>query len=1002
MALSLETKRLCSLGLSTLLALVYTSSHAAPIRLTGDLKDTPEQLGQLLGLDDKPLSEQLAIARKLGRCDAAPVPRTSVRQEQRERRLLDDLGYCVKELGQSREVVAISLASYPVVRKVYLSGNWPLFEEGILRRLRFRPGQRIPAPGPGRDEASKRERARIRRYLSRHGYPLAQVMIRFSAPSREGQVAVSVRLKKGRSYRVGAIDIIPMGLRREEHQDTRSIAAWQPALSTKTIRDIFVDKLLFWRRAFSTERFKQNTEALIERYHRRGYAGVRVKATYEIDPKRAASEAVRIVVRIQERKRVVVRYVGNSALSNSDLDKALTIFTAGAYDDYELHQSANALVARYRAEGYLQTRIRFTRSHQRDAQGRAHDLITFTITEGPRFRVREVQFSGNKRLKAAVLRAQIKTVPFPFLGYFGLGEGGYVTPTQIEQDARRLKQFYEARGFPQAKVSGEVAPHPALLGHPGALAAAIGTDAAASGSAYVRFSIEEGPHFLVEYARIEGVKGPALKQLAKGLALRPGRPFTSAELRRDSARIIRYYAERGHPYTQVQTFDDLAEDNTKVGVHLIVRQSKAVRFGGVFLRGNFRTRTFVVMKALAFQRGEVFDIRKLEASEKALRRLEIFNSVRIQLLDLPDQPSVVHVLIHVDERYDDYGVLEVGAGGSTDNPFFGSLAYRWGNLWGVGARLELRGEAGPEIQSANLNIFYPNTLGSYFATDLRFFVRNELTARLGDIFTYGASLAVSRELFTNTRAALRYDIRQIETSEPLNRPTGPTDEGSTRPVTNRTGSLSSTLTYDGRDNFLAPRRGIRLEAALRFASEYLGGTDDFFTLRGYGQAFAPLPFGMTFAFGVRYDHGFPLGGAVVLPKTERYFAGGDTTIRGIDEDRAFAERIVSPYDPLTGSSYVKVLPQGGNIRLLTNVELQFPIYQRGILGLPVYGAFFSDNGFVTNSLARFSVGEFRHSIGYAIRLVTPVGFLSFEHAFPLDPEVGDAFSRLHFNFGFIL
>jgi len=170
-----------------------------------------------------------------------------------------------------------------------------------------------------------------------------------------------------------------------------------------------------------------------------------------------------------------------------------------------------------------------------------------------------------------------------------------------------------------------------------------------------------------------------------------------------------------------------------------------------------------------------------------------------------------------------------------------------------------------------------------------------------------------------------------------------------------------------------------------------------------GQFFLPLPKDMTMAFSMRYDHGIPMGGEVLLPEVERFFAGGDTTIRGFEEDRARTERIEIPLAPFSAGTLYRIRPQGGNIRWLINWELQFPIWKESLIfGLPLMGAVFSDNGVVTNSFQNFNVRDFRHGAGLALRIITPAGFSSFEYAWALDPDVGDPkLGRFHFNFGFI-
>ncbi|MCK5796448.1 MAG: outer membrane protein assembly factor BamA [Deltaproteobacteria bacterium] len=970
------------------------------ISIKGQLLEDSHDLLKLLRLDEgRSEHEILAIVGRLGRCSAtfSHLPPSSG-GAQRERSILDELDYCVGKIERSRGALTIILRRFSVVRKVYVSGNWPLFEEEVLRRLRLRPGQRIPPPGKARVAAIVREQKRVERFLGREGYPRGRVVIRLSKPDRASRVNVRVRIHKGSSYKVGAVRLIKMG------SGDKNLPLRHPAIPHREIKKLFENRILFYRRAFSTIRFKKNLEELIQRYQKRGYPGVRVKGRYKIDPKRPSGSAVQITLRIQERKQIIVRYLGNHNMSTSDLEAALTLNEAGAYDDYELNQSAKQIAKLYQTKGYLQARVRFERKlAPTSRKTNAGEIVSFRIHEGPRFRVKRVSFRGNKHIDAKTLHAQIKTVPFPTLGWIGLGSGGYVTPRQLQQDAVRIANFYRASGFAQVKVHAALAPHPSLLGNPAALAAALGSDKAQDGKLFVRFTITEGARIKVDHFSIDGAHAISPGKLLPMLALRRGRPFTPAALAADKVRIVRAYASAGHPYATVRSMESVDEDTgSKVDVQLAIDEGKEVRFGPVFMRGNFVTRAFVIRSALAFKPGDLFDIRKLERSEKNLRGLSIFNSVRIQLLDVKSRANTVAVLVRVEERYDNYGTLGVGFGGSTDNLVFGAISYSWHNVAGLGLSLVARGEFGPEIQSSGLNLFYPRFWGSEFSTDLRFFLRNEVTERLGDIFTYGTTLTFSREILKHLRSFARYEIRQIETKEPLNRPLGTVNEYTTRQVTTRTGAFSAALVYDRRDNPLAPKKGFQVQAQIRYASKYFGGTSDFLALRAYGNAFIPLPAGIIIAVGVRYDHGFPLGGAVTLPKVERFFAGGDTTIRGFEEDRAFAERIVGPLAPLGGTSIIKLVPQGGNIRLLTNIELQVPIWTHNPLGLPILGAIFMDNGLVTNSFEAFRAQDFRHSAGIALRLFTVVGFMSLEYAIPLDPGVGDPEDgRLHFNFGFI-
>ena len=944
-------------------------------------------------LDPRP-----ALTSALGLARGMPTEPKAV---QRLLRHLDALGYRAR-VERRPDRVVLHLAPYRVIRKIFISGNWPIFEDEILRRIRFRPGQRLPE-GKALDKSIELQEERVKRFLSTEGYYDGHLRIYVKPTSAAHQVNLQVRILKGKRYKVGAVRVRRVDTSMAALEPTsrrRKRAAGDPELAVPApqIRKMFLQKLLFYQRAFSTERFKEDVKNLVQQYHELDFPGVRVRESYRVDRKRPADEAVRIALRIQQRKKVFIRFAGNDEIKSSKLKEALTIYDEGTYDDYELAESAKAIRRLYQSKGFLQARVHFTRQ-----VGERTDQVTFHLAEGPRFRIKEVLFAGNRSVSRDVLGKVVRTRTFPCLGYVGLGEGGYITDLQLQQDVERLEQYYRGRGFPAVKVRGELAPHQALLGRPGALAAAMGAGAAADdGDLYIRFIIDEGKQLLVEGVQIHGNKAISAAILKRQLALKPRRPFTTKMLTLDKARLVRIYSERGLPYTAVRSMEEQDLSGTKVTIHFSVQENRRVRFGPIFIRGNFKTRPGVIMEDLDFKPGEPFDIRKIEAAERALRKREIFNVVRVQPVGMSDQLAQVPVLVQLEERYDDHGSLEFAVGGSTDNKLFGSVAYRNDNLLGFATQLSLKAEYGWEIQSGNLHYRDRRLFGTNLIFNLKGYVRNEETERLGQIQTFGGVLSLSYEFLPKLTGALSYEIRQIQYNEDIFYPAG-VDVSSQVKVANRTGGFGPTIVWDRRDNPLNPTSGWRLAASAQWASPYLGGSDHFIKLNVSGQGYIPLPLGTMIAVSVRYDHAFPLGDTVLLPKPERFYAGGDTTIRGFEEDMAFAERTTVALAPLSGVTLLRERPQGGQIRLLTNVEFMFPIWQKSILfGLPLMGAVFTDHGFVTNSYQGFDIDQLRHSVGPALRIVTPVGFTSIAFAFPVPFKSGSPDGwRLHFNFGFI-
>jgi outer membrane protein assembly factor BamA len=133
---------------------------------------------------------------------------------------------------------------------------------------------------------------------------------------------------------------------------------------------------------------------------------------------------------------------------------------------------------------------------------------------------------------------------------------------------------------------------------------------------------------------------------------------------------------------------------------------------------------------------------------------------------------------------------------------------------------------------------------------------------------------------------------------------------------------------------------------------------------------------------------------VLLPEVERFFAGGDSTVRGYEDDRLATEVIQVAVPPLDNVSQLRILPAGGNIRVMSSLDAQLRIYK-----IVSAGAFI-DAGMITNQWSTVTEDDIRPSVGVAlIRLVTPFGTGALERAMPLRPSLGDnPRGRWHLSF----
>ncbi|PKN46046.1 MAG: outer membrane protein assembly factor BamA [Deltaproteobacteria bacterium HGW-Deltaproteobacteria-17] len=904
------------------------------------------------------------------------------------KRRLAMLGYSLVKTeavnGKPAPTVRLYIEPVQLVRSVFVRGNWPLFESDIMRRVILRPGSALPVDPAERAELIENQVRRIEEYLHREGYFDSKIRIQLKKLDKPHEIDVVVHLNKGSSYRLGQLDI-----------------RGNDSISADTIDGFFRHRILFYNKPFYLQQFKKDIKTLIQYYRRQGFFAVSVKHDFHKSYSLNREErTVNIGLYIRERRKVEVKFKGNLQLHENQLREQLTFVESGSYDEHEIVRSAKALAHFYHTMGYFNATV-FSESH---IIGDSALRVNFYIQEGLQYRVEKILFEGNKHFSASRLRSEISTKPFPKkLSVIGLGSGGFITPTQLAQDEERIREAYKKAGFPDVEVSSRVitagddveavlkstleAALPYRKGHQ---------------YVYVQFTVKENHRVLLARVRFLGADRDeaALKRLQTA---RTGQPFSMDRIQSDLLEFKRHFSNRGFPYCTITTEIKASADQKNVDVTYLIDRKQPVRIGPVFIRGNFKTRQSVIRREIPFSEQDPFSFSKIEEAGRNLRSLGVFRSVRIQFLGLEEQLSEIPVIVTVIERFDDYGSMEVGGGFSTDNLYFTSFSYQNRNLFGLAKSLELRGEVGAEIQSGRATYQDPRFLGTDLIFEISAFGRTEATVRLGDIITYGSSVTLRKRWSQRLQWFMRYEIRRVSYKETLIRVSGAPEEDSSVDFTTTTASIGPTIIVDHRDNPLVPKKGYRLTSSVRLASNYLGGDDNFIHFNTTGQLFLPLPLGMILAQGLRYDHGLPFSGTQALPKVERFFAGGDTTVRGYEEDLLFTQMLRTPMHPTGSGELFKVSPLGGNIRFISNTELQFPIWKSSfILGMPIWGALFFDSGYIINHYDTFSQELFHSGYGAALRLVTPVGVISLEYAIPITRVWGnESDGRIHFNFGFI-
>ncbi len=964
--------------------------------------------------------------------------------------------------------LVLELAPLPLVRRVYVDINqsiWDkLLSDEVQRRMSIRVGSYLPWETIRRGCALLDEKRRVEEFLFDEGYFEATVEM---LPATDvAETSLRVKIKLGDKYTLGKVTIgCPSGTERRGTRcvDTATEAPYRLALTEAEIREVFAPDercLLFvcyGTAPFSRARFQEDIGELKQKFQTRGYPSVRVIAS---DPRLAINRnnnVVDVVVTIDQRRSIDVLFEGHDrdVVPDDQLRKQLTFDIAGSADDVEIGESAKALTTYLQTRGYFDAHVTWTRERI-DTEPRPNtqdagvhlDRIIFRVSMGPRRRVAQVQFLGNKAFSNETLETLIATKEAR-LGTTLFGTTVSANSAELITDQDRIKEAYRRIGYHDARVWPSASPVPAGLDNAAATAALLGT--ATGNELFVRFTIEEGVPTLVSRVVLTGDDGKPvdaglcaelLGELAtllgnRDVAVRSDRNKCAATVRDLKFRSddvsatrdgLRDYLFRSGRARSLVRYEPVPIGPHRVEARYTVDRASRLKLGKVVIRGNFRTANAFIYKELDLDEGQLLTSDRIADAARRLRNTGLFEAVNIEMPELECEQrtcssEVITAVVRVEERYDHRLGIQLEVGYSQINELFGTTRLIQRNLFGRGISLTLSGTYGTRLQEAEAQLRFPQYWGRKLTrlpvtTLFSGLYREQDTERFGRLTTRGLGVDVSyvkqrprtdehpaRVYSVGPSYALRERIRNVDAIRPIG---ADMDEPQVA-VTTRTGTIGilgyidQRVDRNGQLTPPAPEAGFRVEASAVWANRYFLSQDPFVKLSVAGSRFIPVGKSLVLRGDLRYDHGIPLGGQVMLPEVERFFGGGDNTVRGYAEDRLRTEIIQVGLPPFDSVSQIRVIPAGGNIRVLGSLDAQVRIWR--ILA----GALFTDAGLITNQWSTVSVTkkwgfvpdspDLRPSVGMGLRILTPFGIGAIEYAVPLRPQLGDDPSgRIHFYF----
>jgi outer membrane protein insertion porin family len=680
-------------------------------------------------------------------------------------------------------------------------------------------------------------------------------------------------------------------------------------------------------------------------------------------------------------------------------DKLVPVRTEASADEDLLEDSQSAIESYFRARGYRDAVAPYTR------QERAGELIiTFKVTRGPRYLVGTVSVTGNAALSTPELTALIRLKP-----------GEPFVRSALTMGVSAIENLYHVSGFTRAQIK----PADTVV----ALNEAAGTDRGVN----VTLAIVEGPRTEVRSVTFQGNMALTDADIRKAISTAPGRVYSALEVIGDREQIVQAYRNRGFESVVVTPRSTFTENDTRAEVVFTVAEGPQIIVDHVIIAGNRRISTETIEQEVVLRTGEPYGDSAVLQSRANLNGLELFRRVQIESLAHSGETRR-DVLVQVEEApatsvavgggVEGTTILRpTGVGGVAEERFQftprGSFQISRRNLWGKNRSITLFTRVGLRTRDTQEQAQFVDPTQP-IQSSYGFHEYRVLTSyREPRVFGSSAELVLTGIIEQDNRSSFNFSRRVIQAQlgkilSPLYTVTGAYSFQRTRlfdilasedeeawlidrlfPQV-RLSKFSGTLLRDSRDpkEVLDPSHGSQVILTSDLAARAIGSEVGF--IKTYLQTFLyrqlPVPRRTILALGARVGlaHGFSreVNGQVVelfLPANERFFAGGDTSVRGFARDRLGNAGTISS---TTG------FPTGGNSVVVLNSELR----------VNLFGAFqgigFLDAGNVFPLASDLDFTDLRPAAGFGIGYRSSlVGTVLVDLGFNLNPQEFVAGSR---------
>lgn len=670
---------------------------------------------------------------------------------------------------------------------------------------------------------------------------------------------------------------------------------------------------------------------------------------------------------------IAVEFKGNKKLSEKILTKELTIKKGDFLTENKIKNATRIIKRMYSSSGRYAVIVK---SEIEQLENNRAKLI-FNIVEGPKTKIREINFSGNDKFKASELKSIISTRESRWWMFMSTADT--YDPDKIAYDENLLTEFYNSMGYADFRIisaNARLAPTKEYF--------------------TVDFVVDEGRKYNLGKISIDNkIEEINSDELYNTLNLKTGDRYDLSAIRFNIEKLNHYFADNGFAFVAIAPQLDKHDELGVIDLNFIIQKAPKNYVRNINIVGNLKTYDHVIRRQMEISEDDAFNKTLLNRSERNIRNLNYFKKINVDVAKAGENSDQVDIDVNVEEQSTANINFQIGY--STLDDIFASVGFAESNLFGRGYDLDVMARTSKRAKTFSASVTDPFFMDRDLALTNSVFVVNK--GKMQNLAfsndEYGYSLGAGYDFAKDLYHRVNYTIKNEKLKAKGNAQNA---EASAlfgiKPNKKSfvTSSVGHNFTFDKLDNRMFPRNGYELT----FGQDYAGlGGDAKYLKNDLGGKFVKSFFDDKLTFKVTANYGFMKGlSKDGIRVNDRYMLGGPL-IRGFD-----ANGIGPRIKGADGSSL------GGKNYYTTSAELSFPIDI--VKETSLFGSVYIDAGSVWNlgkrELAGYSREDVytnkanRAAVGIGFLWVTKIAPIRVDYAIPIQKQKYDEEQRFLFRF----